>query len=141
QILRFDEDLAEGWMCEIVRGGCQHDLGVARHIDFTDARAIISDSDPPHFDVVLGRDRYVELGRQIIVSAPEARPVGRKGHRVLVGFASRWLKGRRPYSATAHVAQVNELTVSVTRGVAAPAGHRASGPDAVAALRLGPRRH
>ena len=99
QVLGFDEQLAERRVGEVVGRGREDDLGVAGHVELADARAVVADRDPPHLDVVFGRDRDVELCRQVLVAPPEARPVGGERDRVVVGLAPRRLIGRRPHGS------------------------------------------
>ena len=72
QVLGFDEDLAERRMGEVVGRRREDDLGVARHVDLADARAVIAHGDPAHFDVVFDRDGDIQLCRDVVVPAPEA---------------------------------------------------------------------
>jgi len=76
QVLGFDEDLAERRMGEVVRRRREHDLGVARHVDLADARAVIADGNPAHFDVVFDRHGDIQLCRDRVVPPPEGGAVG-----------------------------------------------------------------
>src|SRR5438309_1589693 len=81
---RLDEELAEGRTAEVRGGGGQHDLRVARHLDLAHAIAVIGDGDPPHLDVVFGRDGDVERRRDAVIHAVERRALGREGHEILL---------------------------------------------------------
>ena len=78
QILGFNEQLAECRVSEVVHRGCEDDLGIARHIELADAGPMIAKGDPPHLDVIFGRDCDLEPRRDIAVAPPKAGPVGAK---------------------------------------------------------------
>ena len=67
----LDEQLAERWMRQVVLGPCQHDLGVARQLDFARLRAAIGHRQPPHLHVVFRRHGDLELGLEVAVAAAE----------------------------------------------------------------------
>src|SRR5207253_7587409 len=108
----------------------QHDFGVAGHVDFADPGAVVAHGDAPNLDVVFGRNRDIELGRQVVVTAAEGGAIGRERHFIVVGLPSRRLVGGGPDRAASHVAQVDELAVRVARGVSPPAGDGKAAPQA-----------
>ena len=65
-------------------GGASDDLGVARDLDLARAVAVVGHGQPAHLDVVLGGDRDVELGRDVVVAAPEGRLLGEERDQVVV---------------------------------------------------------
>ena len=72
--LGLDEQLAERRMREVVLGRCQHHLGIARDLDFARPVAAVGDRQPPHLDVVFGRDGDLQLRLEVAVAAAERRP-------------------------------------------------------------------
>ena len=62
---RFDEQLAERRVGEVVLGPRQHDLRVAGDLDLARPRAPVGDRQPADLDVVLGRDRHLQLRLEV----------------------------------------------------------------------------
>jgi hypothetical protein len=54
QVLRLDEQLGEGGMCEVIRERRQGHLGITRHFEFTNARPAVVNGHAPDFDIVFG---------------------------------------------------------------------------------------
>ena len=69
--LGLDEQLAERRVREVVLGTRQHDLGVAGDLDLARPVAAVGDRQPPHLDVVLGRDGDLELRLEVAVAPAE----------------------------------------------------------------------
>ena len=86
QVLRLHEELHEGGMGQVVGGGGEHDLRVARDLDLARAIAVVGHGQAAHLHVVLGGDRDLELGADAVVEAPEGRLLGLEGDEVLLGL-------------------------------------------------------
>ena len=76
-------------------GARQDDFGVAGDVDLADPRALIDHRHPAHLDVVFGRDRDVELRRDLVVVAAERRALGAELDDVVVRLRAR-SDGRSP---------------------------------------------
>ncbi len=137
QVLRLDEELAEGRVGEVRGRRRQDDLRVARDVDLANAGAVIGHRHPPHLDVVLGRDRHIEPRRHRAVPALERRALRQKGDRVVVGLPVHWMVRRGPGRTAPDVAQVDELAARVARRVVARPRHRETAPEAGAAAGVG----
>ena len=124
-------------MGEIFGVRCEHDLDQTCHLDLAQQLRVIDERDPPDLDVILGRDRDLELRLDADVRAPEHGRVGKEGHPVAFGLTAHRLIGRRPQQAAAHVPQVNELTARVAGRVVTLPRDRASPPGAGTAPGVG----
>ena len=69
QELGLDEELGEGRVGQVVGRRGEHDLGVAGHLELARPVAEVGHGQAAHLDVVLGRDRDVELGGDVLVAA------------------------------------------------------------------------
>ena len=108
-VLRFDEQLAEGRMGQVVGRGREHHLGVARDLNLARAVAVVRHHEPPDLHVVLRGDGDVELGADLVLPPVEGGPLDREGHQVVLGLSRRGVLRGRPHRPAAHVAQVDEL--------------------------------
>ena len=133
EVLGLDEELPEGGVGEVVRRRGEHDLRVARDLDLARAVAVVREREPPHLDVVLGRDGDVEQRRDAVVAPAEGRLLGEERHQVVLGLRARRVVRRGPDGAAAHVAQVEELASRVAGRVLAVARHHAAAAEAGAA--------
>ena len=100
QVLRLEEQLAEGRMREVVGGGSEDDLGVARDSISRIRVALVGHGQPAHLDVVFGRDRDVELRRRCRRRgggsvAFSGRNVDRRSRPAPGASADRWPTRRR----------------------------------------------
>src|SRR5438874_1026236 len=129
-IFGFDEEFAKCRVGEVGGRRCEDDFGIAGDFEFADRRTVVPDRESTHLDVVFRRDRDVELRGDVCVAAPKARPIARERHGVIVRLTSRRLICGGPYRPAADIAQVDEQTVRITRGVAVPSGHHQVAPDA-----------
>jgi hypothetical protein len=93
QVFRFQEQLAEGRMRQIVGRRGQDDLLVAGDVDFTDPRALIHDRHPADFHVVFRGHGHVELRRDAVIVAAERRLLRAKLDDVVVGLCGGWMIG------------------------------------------------
>src|SRR5437588_1138678 len=139
-IFGFDEEFAKCRVGEVGGRRCENDFGIAGDFEFADRRTVVPDRDSAHLDVVFRRDRDVELRGDVPVAAPKARPIRRERHGVIVGLTSRGLIGGGPYDSAADIAQIDEETVRIARGVTAPSGHRQVAPDAAPSASIRHRR-
>ena len=133
EVLRLDEQLSESGVGQVVRRRGEHDLGVARDLDLAGAVAVVRHRQPPHLDVVLGRDRDVEQRGDAVVAAAERRLLGEERHQVVLRLASHRVVGGRPHRPAAHVPQVDELASRIARRVLAVARHDPAPAEAGAA--------
>ncbi len=133
EVLRLDEQLSEGGVGQVVRRRGEHDLGVARDLDLAGAVAVVRHRQPPHLDVVLGRDRDVEERRDAVVAAAERRLLGEERHQVVLRLRPRRVVGRGPHRPAAHVPEVDELASRIAGRVLAVAGDDAASAEAGAA--------
>ena len=140
QVLRLDEQLAEGRVGQVVGGRGEDDLGVARDLDLARTIAVVGHRQPAHLDVVLGRDRDVELGGDVVVAAVEGRLLREEGDQVVLRLLRRGLEGGRPDRAAAHVAQVEELAARIAGRILAVPRDRAAPTEAGAAAGVGHHR-
>ena len=123
QVFRLDEELAEGRVGQVVGRRGQDDLDVARDLDFAGAVADVGHGQPPHLDVVLGRDGDVELGPDVFVAALEGGLLRQEGGHVFLGLLVDRMISGRPDRSAPHVTQVDELAARIAGGVRAVAGH------------------
>ena len=77
-VLRFHEELAEGRVGEIVGSGREDDLGVAGDLELPGPIPVVGHLDPADLDVVLGRDRDLELRPDLVVPPLEGRLLHRE---------------------------------------------------------------
>ena len=141
QVFRFEKQLAEGRMREIVGRGRQDDLRVAGDVDFADPRALIDHRHPADFDVVFGGHGDVELRGDLVVVAAERRPFGAELDHVVVRLRGGRMIGGRPHRPAPHIAQVDELAARIARRVAPRLRHREAAAEAAAAAGVGHDRH
>ena len=130
KVLRLHEQLAERGVGQVVGGGGEDDLGVARDLDLARAIAMVGHREPPHLDVVFGRYRDVELGRDVVVAPVERRLLREEGDQVVLRLLPGGLEGGRPDGAAAHVAQVEELAPRVAGGIFTVPGYRTASTEA-----------
>ena len=130
EVLGFEKQLAERRVRQIIGRCRQHDLRVAGDVDLTNSRALVDDGHAPHFDVVFRGDGDVELRGDLVVVPAERRSLRPELDGVLVRFRGRRMIGGRPHGAASHVAQVDELTARIPRGVSARLRHGEPAPEA-----------
>ena len=137
EVLRFDEQLPERRMGQVVGQGRERDLAVARDLQFAGTIAQVRDREPPHLDVVLRGDGDVEPRRDAVVLPAEHGALGVERDEVLLRLPRRRVIGGRPHRAVAHIADIQELAAEVARGVLAVARHGAAATEAGAASGVG----
>jgi len=77
-VLGLDEEFAKGRVRMVVLRGGQHDLRITGDVDLPHAIAVVTHGEAPHFHVVFGRDRDLQMCRQSVVAPADADTVGRK---------------------------------------------------------------
>ncbi len=125
------EHLGEGGMSGIRIGCRQHDLGVSRQFDFTNAAAFVGHRDSADFRIVLGRHEDFGRSEDGSVPAGDLRAILEERHLIAIRLAPYGLISGRPYIAIGHVAQEHEAAPGVAGRILAPASHGDVPPTAV----------
>ena len=86
QVLRFEKQLAERGMREVVSLGNEHNLCVAGHVDLANPAALTRERDPTHLDVVFRGNRDFQTRGNLIVQSPKHRALGAEFGDVVFGF-------------------------------------------------------
>ena len=134
--LRLDKQLAEGGMGQIVSRRGEDDLGIARDFDLARTITVVGHGQPAHFDVVFGRYRDVELGRDVVIAPAEGSFLRDERDHIVLRLLRDGVKGGRPHRAAPHVAQVEELASRVTGRILAVPRDRAAPTKAGAPARV-----
>ena len=131
------EQVAEPRMFRVRGRQGQDDLGVACQVDGPAPAATVGDRDPAQLDVILGRNRDLGMGVEVVLPAAELRPRFREDRLVAVRSLERRLKGGRPEPPAGCVAQIAERAPMVAGAVFAPAHDGHVLPAAVATAGVG----
>ena len=134
---RFHEQVAERRMRKVGVSWCQHDFGVARHVEAARAVAVIGQRHPAQLHIVFRRDDDLGPELDADVEAAKRGAVRGKADLVLVWLAAGRLERCRPYLPRVEIAHVDEAAPRVCRDVLAPSRHREVLPAAVSAARIG----
>ena len=110
-----------------------HDLAVARELDFRHDVSLIRNSDAAHFGRVLRYHRHFRPGLNAMLAAMECHTIGGQIRTVPFRGRARRLMRRRPDVGAAYVLHVTELAGGIGGAVGAPPGDREILVPAVAA--------
>ena len=95
QDFRLDEQVAEGRVRRVRRGGGEDDFRVTRDLDRPRLTRAVVDGDAAQLDVVLGRDGDLRVRIEVAVAAAKLGPGLREDRLVTLGAPQRWLVRRR----------------------------------------------
>ena len=132
-VFRFDEQLPECRMGEVVLRPPQDDLGVAGNLDLPRPVAPVGDRQPSHLDVVFRRHRDLQLRLEIAVTPAIRHLVELQRRFVLVRLTAYRLIGRRPDEARSRIPEIDVLSADVRGAIFTLTGDREPSPRAEAA--------
>jgi hypothetical protein len=131
------EQVAEGRVQLVGRRRGQHHLGIGGDLDPARQGAAVDQAQPAQLDVVLGRDRDLDVALDAVDAAAELG-LGVGEDRLVAGHRDPGrLVRRRPEAAAVEVAQVAEVAPGIAGAVLAPAGQGDVAVPAVAAAGAG----
>src|SRR5207247_4708718 len=118
------DQLTECLVRHIVLGSYEHDRRVAGYFDFARLIAVIDDRQAPHLHVILRRHGDLELRLDVRIAATERDLVEIERRLEPIWLLTAGLVGGGPDTARPGIAQIDEMSASVGRGVVAPPGDR-----------------